>query len=215
MIKITIPSVAKPDPLVISNYIFSRIQALTRDSIREFIDVTRNELGKYASSGAQGPSHLTPYIDSGMTMSVLLPLASHRERGGSIGRGRTVQSFVVSKTQEAVSIFPYKSAPKSGPQRSTKRGKDRTRKREKGKDAGDNYVLDYGSPSSVQVRFEFNLDKVAEKVPQIKKHSRLEKAFETGADALIQYFIKELPNYIKNKDLRRYLLEGKVPKDIL
>ena len=206
--KITFPRKLGADPLVISEYVHSQVKRLLRDSIREFVLTTTKALAQYRTSGTVSKNgRSVPLVDTGMTMSVLIPLASHTESGGSIGLGGTLNTYIIQYTNEAIHAFPYKAGNPAN-----KRGKDRTRKRNKGKDTGRGvYEIDYGSPSLTKVSFSFDVDEAAQGVPQINLHPSLRESFTTGAKALEKFFSENITTYINNKAVIEYIRSSKLP----
>ncbi len=200
MIKIKSVKRRKLEAPVLTEYVHGQLRRLWRDSIREFVTKTAEELGKYRSSGTAPYGNRTPMVETGMTISVLQPLASHTEKGGSIGLGRLIQSWVVAFSREATIEFKRQN-----------QHLDLTRKRAKGREAGSAYELDFGTPENIRVKFEFDLPKISQTVQQINRHEHLEQSFEVGAKAMASYFRRNLKNYIKNKELINYLQLGRRP----
>lgn len=203
----------KPEPVY--NYVHARMRRLWQDGIREFVIATTEELGKYRTSGTQASStgESSPLVNTGMTISVLYPVASHREKGVRIGLGRLVRSRAQAYSQDAVSAFPYMANPKRGGRknRKDKRGKNRTRSRKKGENAGHSFHMDFGGPLDPHLSFSVDLDAIAIQVPQIERHKHLEQSFQVGARAMRAYVQRNYKSYIKDKELIKYFKLGRIP----
>ena len=203
----------KPEPVF--NYVHARMRRLWQDGIRAFVIATTEELGKYRTSGIQASSKgdASPLVNTGMTISVLYPVASHREKGVRIGLGRLVRSRAQAYTQDAVSAFPYMASPKRGGRegRKDKRGKNRTRSRKKGESAGHSFQMDFGGPLDPHLSFSVDLDAIALQVPQIERHKHLEQSFLVGARAMRSYVQRNAKRYIKDEELIKYFRLGRIP----
>jgi hypothetical protein len=186
---------------VLTNYVHAQLRKLWQDAIKEFVLATVEELGKYRNKPGTSPyGNPTPMVNTGMTISVLYPLAAHTEKGVKVGLGKVVQSYAVSYTRDAASSFPKRVI-----------GQDRVRKRREGRQAGKSYTLNFGTPENLRVEFEVDLDQIALLVPQVKLHDHLSDSFTVGLKAMRSYFSKNLKQYIKNKDLINYLKLGRLP----
>lgn len=197
-IKITRLTKTKPNSVSITRYVHRQLRKLWQDSIQVFVTQTTLQLGK-----RRGNTQGKPFVDTGMSISVLIPLAVYSEPGVRIGKGSLVKDYALNYTRDAITASEFKT-------NGEKRGKDRTRKRGDGRAAGENaFKLSFGTPNQPILEFEFNIPGTAEGVPQLDQHRELQQAFFDGGKAMSAFFQDNLTKYVRNKDLLAYLSSGK------
>ena len=171
---------------------------LWRDSVREFVLAFMAQ----ATSKASGP--YAPYIDSGMSLASIIPLASASEEGFRIGLGRFVRDAIRVNKAIAKQAFPKmgrEQHPTAADRGAAPSGAALTEGIQQGLQA---YELKFGTPGSLQYMFSFKLI-----VPQMILHQDFfADAVQEGRRAFSLYLRRNLKKYIRPSDLKKIILGG-------
>jgi hypothetical protein len=174
----------------VSKALNRRFGELWRDAVREFVFVLTKEF----SSQATNPDK--PYIDTGMSIASLIPLASHSDQGFRIGLGQFVKDSV--RVNKALAVQASPTQVNGSPRGVPKAGKSAAEGVRQGQDSFD---LTFGSPDAPDYLFSFRL--VVEQT--ILHLDFFGPAVRKARAAFLRYMKANLKNYLKASDIKNIL----------